>query len=41
MKHIVEEALDKEKMNWLMKKMALWQLPHLARWKQADTKVPE
>jgi Putative zinc ribbon domain len=41
MKEIVDEAMKKEKMNWLMRKMALWQLPHLARWKQADTTIPQ
>ncbi|GAB0174339.1 MAG: zinc ribbon domain-containing protein [Candidatus Altimarinota bacterium] len=41
MKNIVEKALEKEKMNWFIKKMALWQIPHLERWKQTDTSIPQ
>lgn len=40
MKQIVDDAMKQEKMNWFMRKMALWQLPHLARWKQTDTTIP-
>lgn len=34
MKAIVEEAMKKENMNIFIRKMALWQLPHLERWKK-------
>ena len=40
MKHIVDEAMKKENMNVMIRKMALWQLPHLERWKQSDTTQP-
>ena len=33
MKTIVDDAMKKEGMNWFIRKMALWQLPHLKRWK--------
>jgi hypothetical protein len=34
MRTIVDDAMKREGMNWLMRKMALWQLPHLERWKK-------
>lgn len=35
MKVIVDNAMKKEGMNWLFRKMAMWQLPHLERWKNS------
>jgi hypothetical protein len=40
MRTIVDEAMKKENMNIIIRKMALMQLPHLARWKQTDTTIP-
>jgi hypothetical protein len=37
MKVIVENAMKKEGMNWFMRKMAMWQLPHLKRWKNPSS----
>lgn len=33
MKVIVANAMKKEGINWFIRKMVLWQLPHLERWK--------
>jgi hypothetical protein len=35
MQHIVDEAMQKQGFNWFMRKMALWQIPHLGRWKKS------
>lgn len=40
MKKIVDDAMKKQGMNWIMRTMAMMQLPHLKRWKQADTSTP-
>ncbi len=35
MKAIVDQAMKKQGFGWFMRKMALWQLPKLGRWKNA------
>lgn len=34
MQEIVEKAMKEKGFNWFMRKMAKWQIPHLARWKK-------
>lgn len=34
MKMIVDRAMREKNMNWLIRKMALMQIPHLERWKK-------